>query len=123
MNKNWFFVGCILMALTVALGAFGAHGLKNILVANQRMDTFETGVKYQFYHVFGILIACLVASQFGQTNLIQWACWLFLVGIIIFSGSLYVLSLTNIRWLGAITPLGGVCFIAGWVSLGLSIKK
>ncbi|TAG53882.1 MAG: DUF423 domain-containing protein [Cytophagales bacterium] len=123
MNKNWFLVGCILMALTVALGAFGAHGLKNVLVANQRMDTFETGIKYQFYHVFGILIACLVASQVGQTNLIEWACWLFLVGIIVFSGSLYVLSLTNIRWLGAITPLGGVCFIAGWVSLGLSIRK
>lgn len=123
MKKNWFLVGCILMALTVALGAFGAHGLKNVLVANQRMDTFETGIKYQFYHVFGILIACLVASQVGQTNLIEWACWLFLVGIIVFSGSLYVLSLTNIRWLGAITPLGGVCFIAGWVSLGLSIRK
>lgn len=122
MNKFWVITGCILLAISVSVGAFGAHGLKNILEANDRLDTFETAVKYQFYHAFAILILGLIGQQFtiSSTNLIG---YLFLSGIFIFSGSLYVLSLTGIRWLGAITPFGGVAFIAGWLLMAYKIYR
>jgi uncharacterized membrane protein YgdD (TMEM256/DUF423 family) len=114
----------ILGALGVGLGAFGAHGLEDILVENGRLDTFQTAVNYHFYHtlaLFGIGILALVKPSWKG---LSFTAWCMILGILIFSGSLYVLSLTGITWLGAITPLGGLSFILGWCSLVyLSIKN
>lgn len=99
--------------LAVALGAFGAHALKPTLLANNRLDIFELAVQYQFYHTFALLaIALLMRKQ--ESRLLSIACVLMIVGILFFSGSLYTMALTNISSLGMITPLGGVCFLAGW---------
>jgi len=99
--------------LGVGIGAFGAHGLKPLLTANGRLETFELAVRYQFYHAFALLITGIV-MQFFPNRAFRWASILFLAGILIFSGSLYTLSLTGITVLGAITPLGGVAYIGGW---------
>lgn len=101
-------------AMGVGLGAFGAHGLAEILESTGRTDTFETAVKYQFYHGLAILGCGILAHQYPKLADWKWASWFFLLGIIVFSGSLYVLSLTGVTWLGAITPLGGVAFLVGW---------
>lgn len=122
MSKFWFSIGCVLLALSVGIGAFGAHGLKTILEANNRIETFETAVKYQFYHSFGIVILSLISKNI-TTKMVNPIGWLFLGGIIVFSGSLYILSLSGIRWLGAITPLGGVSFILAWLLMAFSFKK
>jgi uncharacterized membrane protein YgdD (TMEM256/DUF423 family) len=116
MSKIFLLIGSILGALSVAIGAFGAHGLKSILEANQRLETFETAVKYQFYHTFAILLIGFLALQF-ESKWLNYAGYSFLVGMLIFSGSLYILCLTNIKWLGAITPIGGLAMIAGWLML------
>lgn len=110
------------MALAVALGAFGAHGLKNELT-EEMLTIFETGIEYHFYHAMGLLILGLVAQYLPDSALLEWSGWLMIFGIIIFSGSLYILSITGIRWLGAITPIGGLCFIASWIFLALAVWK
>lgn len=120
MQKFFLLAGSLLMAFSVAIGAFGAHGLKEVLQRTQRLETFETAVKYQFYHSLGILFLGLLLFHF-QHKLINVAGFLFLVGIIIFSGSLYTLSLTGVKWLGAITPIGGLAFIIGWVLVFIGI--
>jgi uncharacterized membrane protein YgdD (TMEM256/DUF423 family) len=103
---NWNVAGALLMAAAVALGAFGAHGLRARLDAYS-MGVYEKAVFYHFIHALGILLAARVPL----------ACWLFLAGIALFSGSLYLLAVTGNRSLGAITPIGGVCFIAAWIVL------
>ena len=105
--------GAALAGLAVALGAFGAHGLR-AMVAPDRLATFETAVRYQTYHAFGLLLVGLLAERVPGLGAVG---GLFLAGIAVFSGSLYLLVLTDTRWLGAVTPLGGVCFIAGWALL------
>jgi uncharacterized membrane protein YgdD (TMEM256/DUF423 family) len=102
--------GCAFLA--VAGGAFGAHSLKAILTPDMLM-VFETGVRYQMYHALALLAAGWAAHQYPQASF-HIAGWLFVAGIVLFSGSLYVLALSGVRWLGAITPLGGACFLAGW---------
>lgn len=120
MQKLFLIIGSIAMALAVAFGAFGAHGLKEML--NQEMlDIFETGVRYHFYHAIGLLFIGVIAHWLPDSLLLQWSGWLMLAGIIIFSGSLYILSISGIRWLGAVTPLGGLCFIVGWIILATAI--
>jgi uncharacterized membrane protein YgdD (TMEM256/DUF423 family) len=114
---NWTALGSILMALAVAAGAFGAHGLRNKLDAYS-MSVYEKAVFYHFVHALGILLIAMLArtgtiTLSGQTR----AAWLLLIGIVIFSGSLYALAVSGIRVLGAITPIGGVAFIAGWLML------
>jgi uncharacterized membrane protein YgdD (TMEM256/DUF423 family) len=114
---NWTAIGAVLMALAVGMGAFGAHGLRNRLDAYS-MSVYEKAVFYHFIHALGILLTSLLA----RTNAISIAgqarvAWLLLIGIIIFSGSLYALALSGVRILGAITPLGGIAFIAGWLLL------
>jgi uncharacterized membrane protein YgdD (TMEM256/DUF423 family) len=109
-------IGALLGAVTVMIGAFGAHGLETLLVENGREATFETAVKYQFYHVFALMFVGLLMKYYNSGYLI-WASKLFLLGILIFSGSLYVLSLTNYTVLGAITPIGGLAFIFGWFAV------
>lgn len=114
---NWTAVGALLMALAVAFGAFGAHGLKNRLDAYS-MSVYEKAVFYHFVHALGILLVSLLArtsaiSIAGQSR----AAWLLFIGIVVFSGSLYALALSGMRVLGAITPIGGLAFILGWLVL------
>lgn len=114
---NWAAVGAFLMALGVALGAFGAHGLKNRLDAYS-ISVYEKAVFYHFINALGILLVALLA----RTTAISLAAqarvgWLLLIGIILFSGSLYALAISGVRILGAITPIGGIAFIAGWLVL------
>jgi uncharacterized membrane protein YgdD (TMEM256/DUF423 family) len=99
--------------LAVALGAFGAHALKARL-DDYALGVFNTAVQYQFYHALALLAVAVLLQQYPASNLLRSSTWLFLIGILVFSGSLYLLSLSGLRWLGAITPLGGLAFIAGW---------
>lgn len=113
-------IGIIFSLLSVLIGAFGAHGLKDILIKHSTLDTFQTAVRYQMFHSIAILFSGLLI----HLNLVEskLPLILFISGIIIFSGSLYILSITNIKWLGAITPIGGLLFIAGWIYLFLSLN-
>lgn len=122
MTKFFLLLGTITCFLAVAIGAFGAHGLKTILTAHQRTDTFELAVKYQFYHAFGLLLVGVLSHIF-KTDAFAVAGYCFLGGILVFSGSLYALSLTNIGKLGAITPIGGVLFLVGWALLAWNVYK
>lgn len=103
--------------LGVALGAFGAHALEEILLQNGREETWRTAVFYQFVHVAFLLAIGILKSKELPSKILNAATWAAIVGIFIFSGSLYLLSITNILWLGAITPLGGLSFMAAWVLL------
>ena len=111
-------------ALAVILGAFAAHGLKAHLSPEQ-LQTFETGVRYHMYHSLALLALGAIASRGGGGSWTTRACWMFAAGILLFSGSLYLLSTRELlgiahwRWLGPVTPLGGLCFIAGWATLAL----
>ena len=104
--------------LAVALGAFGAHALQARL-STELMATFQTAVQYHFYHTLALLGAAVISAQFPAAALPRVSGYLFFAGIVLFSGSLYVLALTGARWLGAVTPLGGLAFLAGWLCLGL----
>ncbi|HTF82425.1 MAG TPA: DUF423 domain-containing protein [Cytophagales bacterium] len=117
MNHLFLSIASALGAIAVAIGAFGAHGLEKLLIKNGRLDTFETGVKYHFYHALALLLVAVLSKAVGVDKHLTWAGWSFVAGILIFSGSLYILSLTNIRWLGAITPIGGLFLIIGWACL------
>ncbi|MFZ9188590.1 MAG: DUF423 domain-containing protein [Algoriphagus sp.] len=110
-------------ALAVGLGAFGAHSLEALLIQNGRLDTFQTAVNYHFYHTLALLGIGILAALKPNWNGISFTAWCLVLGIIIFSGSLYALSLSGITWLGAITPLGGLAFIFGWGSLAFSSFK
>lgn len=110
------------MALAVAFGAFGAHGLKSKLT-EEMLTIYETGVRYHFYHALGVLLLGVIAQYLPNSTLLEWSGWLMILGIFIFSGSLYLLALTEVRWMGAITPIGGLCFIAAWIVLALAVWK
>jgi uncharacterized membrane protein YgdD (TMEM256/DUF423 family) len=114
MQKIIVIVGACMGALGVGLGAFGAHAFKSILEANQRIDTFETAVKYHFIHVLAILITALLMDKYSE-KMLSYSAYGFIGGIILFSGALYALSLTgNTKW-GAVAPIGGLALIAGWI--------
>jgi uncharacterized membrane protein YgdD (TMEM256/DUF423 family) len=108
--------------IAVALGAFAAHGLKNML-SPELLNTFQTGVQYQMYHALALLGVGLLALHYPNNPLLKTSGYLFLLGIVLFSGSLYVLALSGIRWLGAITPLGGVAFLTAWALLAWSMFR
>lgn len=108
-------LGALLALLAVAAGAFGAHALQTRIPA-ERLVTFETGARYQMYHALA-LFAVAWAGTHWHADPIRWAGALFVIGIVIFSGSLYALSLSGLTWWGAITPIGGLCFLLGWASL------
>ena len=110
-----------MMALAVGIGAFGAHGLKSHLT-NEMLQIYKTGVEYHFYHALGLLAVGLLSLNM-PSGLLNWSAVLLTAGIILFSGSLYVLAVTGIKWLGAITPLGGVSFIAGWILLFIAVWR
>lgn len=122
MQKLFLIIGSIAMALAVALGAFGAHTLKNRLSADM-LEIFQTGVQYHFYHALGLIFIGILAYHLPDTGWLRWAGWLMLGGIVIFSGSLYTLALSGISWLGAITPIGGTAFIIAWLILAVAILK
>jgi len=112
--RIFFILGSIFAGLAVALGAFGAHGLRNVL-SPADLATFEVGVRYQMYHALGLIAAGWAVQRWG--GMASVAGWLFVVGIVVFCGSLYLLVLTGPRWLGAVTPIGGVAFLIGWALL------
>jgi len=120
--KSFLLLGSINALIGVILGAFGAHGLK-LWMAPDLFTVYQTAVQYQFYHALGLLGVGLLAHEFPTQTLIRWAGWFMFAGIVIFSGSLYALSLTSIRWLGAITPIGGAAFIVSWILLIVSIVR
>ncbi|MEZ7942926.1 MAG: DUF423 domain-containing protein [Halioglobus sp.] len=116
MAKLFITLASLSGMLAVVFGAFGAHALKGKL-DDQALKVFETAVQYHFYHTFALLVVGVIALNQPQTVLLKSSGWLFVIGILVFSGSLYLLSLTGVRWLGAITPLGGLALIAGWACL------
>jgi uncharacterized membrane protein YgdD (TMEM256/DUF423 family) len=116
---NWTAVAAVLLALAVALGAFGAHGLRG-RIDDYSMGVYERAVMYHFFHALGLLAVSMMPSKTG----LKWVAWLLVAGIVLFSGSLYVLAVTGMRTLGAITPFGGVAFIAAWVMLAvISLRR
>ena len=122
MAKLFITLASLSGMFAVIFGAFGAHALKGKL-DDQAIKIFETAVQYHFYHSFALLMVGVIALSQRQTVLLKSSGWLFVVGILVFSGSLYLLSLTGVRWLGAITPLGGLALIAGWACLAATSWK
>jgi uncharacterized membrane protein YgdD (TMEM256/DUF423 family) len=121
-SKLFLILGGINAALVVMLGAFGAHGLK-AKISVEMLAVYQTGVHYHLFHALGLLVIGLVATQIADSVWLRWSGWLMLLGIILFSGSLYVLSVSGLRWLGMITPFGGVAFIAAWIVFVIAIVK
>ncbi|MFA7554571.1 MAG: DUF423 domain-containing protein [Spongiibacteraceae bacterium] len=122
MAKTFLCIAAISGMLAVIIGAFGAHGLK-ARITEDLMLVYQTGVQYHFYHTFALLVVGLLLLQYPQVSLLHWSGILFIAGLLVFSGSLYVLALTGVKWLGAITPLGGLAFIGGWASLAWAIYR
>lgn len=127
MHKGFIVTASILGAIAVLLGAFGAHGLKNIATESMQ-NTYETAVKYQFYHVFALALTGILYGYFPSANLVL-AGKLFMGGMAIFSGSLYLLTLLSLngssqfKWIGAITPIGGLLLVAAWILLAISVFR
>jgi uncharacterized membrane protein YgdD (TMEM256/DUF423 family) len=121
MDRVFFALGAVAAFIGVALGAFAAHGLKARLDANL-LATFEIGVRYQMYHALALLAVAWASSKWPGAW-VNASGWLFIAGILVFSGTLYALALTGVRWLGAITPLGGLAFLAGWLCLAWAALK
>lgn len=118
-GRHWIRVGAAIGFLAVAFGAFGAHGLKERLAETGQAANFQTAATYQMYHALALLAVGFAGQSRGPSRILTFAGWLFLLGVLFFSGSLYVLSLTGLRWLGAITPFGGVFMLIGWAQLAL----
>ena len=121
MDRVFFVAGALSGLIAVAAGAFAAHGLRHQLAPDQ-LAVFETGARYQMYHALALLAVGWANTRWPGPPA-AWAGWLFLVGTLIFSGSLYALALTGLRWLGAITPVGGLCFLGGWLCLALAARR
>jgi uncharacterized membrane protein YgdD (TMEM256/DUF423 family) len=121
VDATFFRLGALSAFIAVAAGAFGAHALRARL-SPELLAVFETGARYQMYHALALLGVAWAVTRWPGPLLI-WAGWLFALGTLLFSGSLYALALSGIRWLGAITPLGGVAFLAGWLCLALAVRN
>ena len=116
MDRTFLFIGALLGFLGVMFGAFGAHALRSRL-SPEMLAVFETGVRYQMYHAFAVLIVAAAIGHLGSSRLLVMSGWAFTAGVALFSGSLYVLALSGVGILGAITPLGGLLFLFGWACL------
>ena len=117
MNARFCLLAAALaLAAAVALGAFGAHALKGHLSA-EMLSTYQTAVQYHFWHALGLLGVGVLMSRSPDDSALRWIAWLLIAGLLLFSGSLYLLALTGATWLGAVTPLGGLAFIAAWLWL------
>lgn len=121
MDRTWIVLGALLAAAAVAAGAFGAHGLKERLSADD-LDTYQTAARYHMFHALGLIAVGYCAQRFGG-GLVNAAGWLFIAGIILFSGALYVLALSGVRVLGAVAPIGGTALIGGWICLALAVWR
>jgi len=119
--RMWWIAGALMAGLAVAAGAFGAHALKARL-SPDLLQVFETGVRYQMYHALGLLAVAVACDRWPQSNF-NLVGWLMVAGIVLFSGSLYALCVTGVRMLGAITPLGGLCFLAGWAVMAWKVAR
>ncbi len=115
--KSLLLLGSVFAFIGVALGAFGAHGLQNVLVANGTLEAYKTGVQYHLVHALALILLAVLSDRLRETKKLEWVGWLFAVGIVLFSGSLYVLAVSGVKILGAVTPLGGLCFLSGWALL------
>jgi len=122
MAKLFWVSGALTGALAVILGAFGAHGLRGRL-SEDLMRAYQTGVEYQWFHVLALLVIGLLVQQFPGSAMMRWAGYGFLLGMLLFCGSLYLLALTGQSWLGPITPLGGVVWIVSWILLAMALWK
>lgn len=116
-GRQTIMIAALSGALAVGIGAFGAHGLADLLTANGRIETYETAVKYHFYHSLALLLIGTILLIKPNWKSLQFSIWSMVLGILIFPGSLYALSLTGVTWWGAVTPIGGVFFIMGWLGL------
>ena len=116
MIRRFILIGAIFGFIGVAIGAFGAHGLADTLETNGRTDTFQTASEYQMYHALAILMVGWLSTQVNH-KLVQWAGYFFTAGVLIFSGSLYVLAIFDLGFMGAIAPIGGTSLLAGWACL------
>ncbi len=122
MKSGFLLLGALSALTGVGMGAFGAHGLKAIL-SPELLAVYQTGVSYQMWHALGLMSIALISRQVPESGLLNWAGWLMFTGILLFSGSLYLLALLNLKWLGMITPLGGVSFITAWVLIAIFAAK
>jgi uncharacterized membrane protein YgdD (TMEM256/DUF423 family) len=123
MERTFLALGALSAGISVAAGAFGAHALKARL-SPDLLAIFETGARYQMYHALGLVAAAWAASRGPAAHgAAAWAGWLFVLGTVLFSGSLYALALSGVRALGAVTPLGGVAFLAGWIALAVAAAR
>lgn len=120
MNRTFWMLGCAFGFVAVAAGAFGAHALRSRL-GPELLVVWETAARYQMYHALALLGVALAAGRWPGGGWTM-AGWLFTAGILVFSGSLYLLAFSGVRWLGAITPIGGACFLAGWIALALAAR-
>ncbi len=121
MTRTFAITGALFAFVGVALGAFGAHGLKAKLSPDM-LAVFETGVRYHMYHAFGLFAVAWVIDRWPSSTATA-AGWLMVAGVVIFSGSLYILAVSGIRWWGAVTPFGGIALLAGWAALGIALYK
>jgi uncharacterized membrane protein YgdD (TMEM256/DUF423 family) len=121
MDRLFFSLGALSAMIAVAAGAFGAHALRERL-SPEYLAVFETAARYQMYHALALLVVAWAVNRWPGA-LLTWAGWLFLVGMVLFSGSLYALALTGARWLGAVTPIGGAAFLAAWACLALAARN
>lgn len=122
MHKLFIIIGAVSGAISVILGAFGAHALQDALTATGRIDTYETAVKYQMYHSLALILLGILLAQFDH-KFLTYSGYSFLIGMVIFSGSLYLLCATGVTKLGAITPIGGLFLIAAWILLAIGVAK
>lgn len=118
MKSVFLFLGAFSAFIGVGLGAFGAHGLKAVL-SSEMLAIYKTGVAYQMWHALGLCGIAVVRAESPEARLLKWSGWLMFAGIVLFSGSLYLLTLLNLKWLGMITPFGGVAFLTAWLLLAI----
>jgi len=121
MSKMILLTAAVLLAVAVAVGAFGAHALK-AKISPDLLQVYKTGVEYHFYHALGLLLVGILSINW-PSGLLNWSALFLTLGIFLFSGSLYVMAILGIRWLGAVTPFGGLSFIAGWILLFIAVWK
>jgi uncharacterized membrane protein YgdD (TMEM256/DUF423 family) len=120
--KVFLLLGSIFAFIAIALGAFGAHGLEG-KISERSLQIWKTAVQYQMFQTGGLFIIAFLIDKFGSTTQLTWAGWMSVIGIVLFSGSLYILSVSGIKILGAITPLGGLAFLISWILVGLAVMK